>query len=302
MVKRILDATATDFLKMNATDLAKSIQMTEGRTISAEVICTYEPPTEGVTLAEIAAAFGADIITLDYFDPDNPLIMGLPPEIAQKGDVLFQLKRLVGRPIAVNMAITKQSEGGWLYTRRYTPERLDKLVRQGADILFLYGDPQSGVTLDEMVSTIQHISSNYYERLLLVAIPDVYFPAPVSDKIKSVYKQAHEKLLSAGAHSIGLIMPGSKQAWRLEETGVLVDHVHALGGLVWLIMTHSVEGGPTDNIHQIALNAKMVGGDAYRLDEAGLYGMPLPENIFEFSLAIRGKRHTYRRMALSPLR
>ncbi|MEM3485057.1 MAG: hypothetical protein QXI12_05500 [Candidatus Methanomethyliaceae archaeon] len=302
MIKRILDATASDFLKMSATDLAQSIRMTEGRTIAAEVICTYEPPTEGVTHAEIAAAFGADIITLDHFDPDKPEIRGLPSEIAQKEDILLQLKKLVGRPIAVNMAITKQCEGGWLYSRRYTPERLERLVFQGADIVFLYGDPQSGVTLEDMTSVIQQISHRYHEKLLLVAIPDVYFPAPVNQDIRSMYKQSHEKILAAGAHSIGLIMPGSKQSWRVEDTTDLVDHVHALGGLVWLIMTHSVEGSPIDSIHQLALSAKMTGGDVYRLDEAGLSGMPLPENILEFSLAIRGKRHTYRRMALSPFR
>lgn len=59
---------------------------------------------------------------------------------------------------------------------------------------------------------------------------------------------------------------------------------------------------PRENIQQMALNAKMLGGDVYRLDEAGLAGMPLPENILEFSLTIRGKRHIYRRMALSVLR
>jgi hypothetical protein len=97
-------------------------------------------------------------------------------------------------------------------------------------------------------------------------------------------------------------MPGSKQGWRLDETAELVDNIHSYHGLVWLIMTGSVEGSPVENIHQMALNAKMIGGDVYRLDEAGLSGMPLPENIFEFSLTVKGKRHTYRRMALSPLR
>jgi hypothetical protein len=49
----------------------------------------------------------------------------------------------------------------------------------------------------------------------------------------------------------------------------------------------------------LALQAKMLGFDVHRLDEAGLSGMPTPENILAYSLAIRGERHTYRRMALS---
>lgn len=302
MTKRILDAAASDFLAMNAAELTKSIRETEGRTISAEVICTYEPPVEGVTHAEIAAAFGADIITLDHFDPDNPLIRGLPASVAAQPDILRQLKRMIGRPIAVNMAVTRQEEGGWLYTRRYSAERLEKLVQQGADIVFLYGDPHSGQSAAEVAAAAREARVRYGDDLMLVGVPDVFFPPPNDEALREQYLRAHEQILSAGAQCIGLVMPGSKQGWRLEETAALVDHVHQLGGLVWLILTGSVEGSPRENIQQMALNAKMIGGDVYRLDEAGLAGMPLPENILEFSLTIRGKRHTYRRMALSVLR
>lgn len=302
MAKRILDASSSDFFSMNAAQLAQSIRETEGRTISAEVICTYEPPVEGVTHAEIAAAFGADIITLDHFDPDNPLIRGLPSSIASQPDILRQLKRMIGRPIAVNMAVTRQEEGGWLYTRRYSAERLEKLVQQGADIVFLYGDPHSGQTAAEVAAAAREARARYGDDLMLVGVPDVFFPPPNDEAQREKYRQAHEQILSAGAQCIGLVMPGSKQGWRLEETAGLVDHVHDMGGLVWLILTGSVEGSPRENIQQMALNAKMLGGDVYRLDEAGLAGMPLPENILEFSLTIRGKRHTYRRMALSVLR
>lgn len=302
MTKRILDAAASDFFSMNAAQLAQSIRETEGRTISAEVICTYEPPVEGVTHAEIAAAFGADIITLDHYDPDQPLIRGLPSSIASQPDILRQLKRMIGRPIAVNMAVTRQNEGGWLYTRRYSPERLEKLVQQGADIVFLYGDSATGQTAREVAAAAHEARRRYGDSLMLVGVPDVYFPAPVNEAIRQQYRQAHQEIIEAGAQCIGLVMPGSKQSWRLEDTAALVDHVHQLNGLVWLILTGSVEGSPLENIQQMALNAKMVGGDVYRLDEAGLAGMPLPENILEFSLTIRGKRHTYRRMALSVLR
>lgn len=302
MTKRMLDARASDFAQMSAADLAKSIRETEGRTIAAEVIVNYEPPTEGVTHAEIAAAFGADIIALDHYDPDHPLINGMPQAAASYAAPVSELKRLLGLPVSINMAVTAQKEGGALYTRRYSPERMDKAVAQGADIVFLYGDPLSGVALSEVVKAVRETKQKFGDRVLLVGVPNVYFPAPVSEDVQAAYRSAHEQLLSAGAESIGLVMPGSKQSWRLEDVSRLVDHVHALGGLVWLIMTASVEGSPFGNIQQMAQNAKMAGGDIYRLDEAGLSGMPLPENILEFALTIRGKRHTYRRMALSPLR
>lgn len=97
-------------------------------------------------------------------------------------------------------------------------------------------------------------------------------------------------------------MPGSHRGWQLELTARVVDGKQGDGGPVWLFITGSIEGGPKEALYQMALSAKMLGADAYRLDEAGLSGMPIPENILAFSLAIRGARHTYWRMASSILR
>ena len=181
MVKRMLDARASDFAAMSASELAQSIRETEGRTIAAEVIVHYEPPTEGVTHAEICAAFGADIITLHHFDADHPVINGLPGGAASYTAPISELKRLIGLPVAVNMAITGQAEGGGLYSRRYTPERLERLVEMGADIVFLYGDPLSGKTIEDVTEAVRSAKAGYGERLFLAGVPDVWLPAPVND-------------------------------------------------------------------------------------------------------------------------
>jgi hypothetical protein len=47
------------------------------------------------------------------------------------------------------------------------------------------------------------------------------------------------------------------------------------------------------------LMSKMTGADILHIGDAGYSGMANPENILAFSLAIRGRRHTYRRMAVS---
>jgi hypothetical protein len=98
---------------------------------------------------------------------------------------------------------------------------------------------------------------------------------------------------------VGLPLPGSKQGWTVEAAARLVDCIHSEGGLAWSIITGSVEGSQAETMIQLALQAKMIGFDVHRLDEAGLSGMPSPENILNYSLAIRGERHTYRRMAMS---
>ena len=59
----------------------------------------------------------------------------------------------------------------------------------------------------------------------------------------------------------------------------------------------SQEGADVSTIRQIALMCKMTGTDIHHLGDAGYGGIALPENIQAYSIAIRGVRHTYRRMA-----
>lgn len=64
----------------------------------------------------------------------------------------------------------------------------------------------------------------------------------------------------------------------------------------------SQEGADEHTIRQIALASKMAGADMHHIGDAGYHGIAVPENIMAYSIAIRGKRHTYIRMARSPLR
>ena len=43
----------------------------------------------------------------------------------------------------------------------------------------------------------------------------------------------------------------------------------------------------------------MAGTDIHHIGDSGYVGMALPENIMAYSVAIRGIRHTYRRIAQS---
>jgi len=46
----------------------------------------------------------------------------------------------------------------------------------------------------------------------------------------------------------------------------------------------------------------MAGADLFHIGDAGYGGIAVPENILQYSLVIRGRRHTYLRMARSILR
>ena len=70
-------------------------------------------------------------------------------------------------------------------------------------------------------------------------------------------------------------------AQRARETGIRVD-----------------DGVVNATIEQIALMCKMTGTDLHHVGDAGVGGLN-PENLMAYSIAIRGKRHTYLRMARS---
>ena len=160
MPKRLLDCCASDFRSFTKSDLLESIQKSEGRVIACETIGTVQPLLGNVTNAEFAASMGADILLLNMFDVQHPVINGLPE--TEPENTVRMLKKLTGRPIGT-----------------------------------------------------------------------------------------------------------------------------------------SQEGADTDTIRRIALMCKMAGTDIHHIGDTGYTGMALAENIMAYSIAVRGIRHTYHRMAIS---
>ncbi len=64
----------------------------------------------------------------------------------------------------------------------------------------------------------------------------------------------------------------------------------------------SQEGASVTVIEQLALWSKLTGADIHHIGDAGYSGIAVPENITAFSIALRGRRHTWKRMASSILR
>ncbi|MEG1429508.1 MAG: haloacid dehalogenase-like hydrolase, partial [Hydrogenoanaerobacterium sp.] len=76
-------------------------------------------------------------------------------------------------------------------------------------------------------------------------------------------------------------------------------YAHSLGALTITAIGTSQEGADTATMRQLALMCKMTGTDIHHLGDAGYGGIALPENIVAYSVAMRGVRHTYHRMASS---
>ena len=131
-------------------------------------------------------------------------------------------------------------------------------------------------------------------------------PQTTRNRITGILTEGAEKIITrediaafsaAGADIILLPAPGTVPGITLEYVREMVSFAHALGCLTITAIGTSQEGADINTIRQIALMCKMTGTDIHHLGDAGYGGMALPENIQAYSIAVRGIRHTYRRMA-----
>jgi hypothetical protein len=309
MAKRILSAVASDFEAMGRADLLESIHLAEGRTVCAEVVSGSVPLVYGTTNAETAAAFGADLISLNGYDVQRPMIMGAPggeplPEglpIPRDfplglGVSISAVKRLIGRPIGNKLdcvpAELRDEFGG----RAATAENGRLAVELGTDFLWLAGNPGTGASTKLIAQGVAEVAEAVGDQVIIIA-GKMHGAGLGRADVISV--EAIRDYAKAGADIIVVPAPGTVPGATLEYTKELVEAIHEAGPLAMTGMGTSQEGADVETIRQIALMSKMTGADVLHIGDAGFAGMAPPENITAFSIAIRGQRHTYRRMALS---
>ncbi|RHW38937.1 haloacid dehalogenase-like hydrolase [Neobacillus notoginsengisoli] len=305
-MKRILDCTASDFAKMTGQDIKKSIIASEGRTLLSEVIGAFTPIYPAVTNAEMAAAFGADLILVNFFDVFNPEMQGMPNDHPE--EIIRDLKKLVGRPIGLNlepvdMSAEKLEKLTELPEGRIATERSIRRAKElGFDFVCLTGNPKTGVSNTEITKAISVGREVFGPEGLIIA--GKMHGAGVAGETGSTImsEETLHGFIEAGADIILIPSPGTVPGFTVEKTSKLVDIVHKKGALAILTTGTSQEGSDEATVRQIALNSKMAGADLYHIGDAGAHGIALPENIMAYSIVVRGKRHTYIRMAASVVR
>jgi hypothetical protein len=114
-----------------------------------------------------------------------------------------------------------------------------------------------------------------------------------------ITKHDIEFFVEAGADIILLPAPGTVPGITTDYIRELVNYSHSLGALTMTTIGTSQEGADSETIKRIALLCKMTGTDIHHLGDAGYAGIAVPQNIMDYSIAIRGVRHTYSRMARS---
>ncbi len=305
-MKRILDCRSSDFQAMSRDGLLAAIAGGEGRTLVCETIGTLTPLLEDVTNAEFAAAMGADILLLNLFDVEKPVIRGLPKCAPE--DTVRLLKKLTGRPIGINLEPVEQAlsprdpeDNLWSMTagRKATLENGRRAAQMGVNCLFLTGNPGNGVSNAAIVDTLKVYKRELGDRLVLAAGKMHASGVLTEGGEKIITREDVKAFAKAGADIILLPAPGTVPGITMEYIRDLVSYAHSLNCLTVTAIGTSQEGADAATIRQIALLCKMTGTDMHHLGDSGCCGMALPENIQAYSVAIRGIRHTYRRMAAS---
>lgn len=304
MAKRMLDCYASDFARFTKQDLLESIQKSEGRVVACETIGTVQPMLGNLTNAECAAAMGADIILLNMFDVQHPVVNGLPE--TEPENTVKLLKQLTGRPIGINLEPVEEDVQGetdpmWKMSagRRATKENALRAKELGVDFILLTGNPGMGVTNPAIIKTLKEFKALIGDTVVLAA-GKMHAAGVLTEAAENIMtEQDIQDFVEAGADIILLPAPGTVPGITMEYARTLVNCAHRHGALTITAIGTSQEGADVDTLKRIALMCKMAGTDIHHIGDTGYMGMALPENIMAYSIAIRGVRHTYHRMAAS---
>lgn len=308
MFKRLLDANRSDFAAMSPPDLVESIRLSEGRVVAAEVIAIAPPLLDKVSNAELAAGMGADLILFNLYDLTAPQVTGFPdhgeasPRVPifdrmswGRGVTMAHVKEWIGRPVGLNLEPVENLEALTTSGRLASPENAQAAVAQGADFIVLTGNPRTGVTTAGIARALVAIRETVGDGVVLLA--GKMHAAGISGPV--VTAAGVDAFADGGADGVLLPAPGTVPGMTVEIVRALVETAHERELLVMNTVGTSQEGANVSTIEQLALMSKMTGADIHHLGDAGTIGIAVPENITAWSMALRGRRHTWHRMTAS---
>lgn len=300
MIKRSIDWNASDIYHMSKEEKLMNIWASEGRTLISEIVSTAPPLLSDVSNVELACGFGADLILLNFYDVNHPMVQGIL--IEQNGQLIHTIKEMTGRMIGINLepvderAEMVDQQLDLPQGRKATVENVKKALEQGIDFIVLTGNPKTGVTNEAIQRKIKEISREVGTEIILAA--GKMHGAGTTGNVMTI--EIARQFILAGADIILLPAPGTIPGMTVDCVKELVEFSHQQGKMAMTAIGTSQEGADEDTIKRIALYCKMAGADLHHIGDAGISpGIATPENIMAYSIAIKGKRHTYRRMAKS---
>ena len=297
-MKRLLSCFASEMLAMNGEELRQSILASEGRTIIAETVVNVPPMLGNVTNGETAAAFGADLILLNAFDCFDPQIGGLP----ETDEPIKLLRELCGRPVGANLEPVDEDaalmEEKTLLSpgRKATAETFKAAEKLGLQFICLTGNPGTGVTNRTIEAAIRTAKKHFSGLIIAGKMHGAGVNEPV------VSRESVQRFIDAGADVILLPAAGTVPGVQESEIYEACKLIKAAGRLSLTAIGTAQETSDPGTIREIALSSKRAGADIQHIGDSGWGGLAFPENIMTMSLAIRGARHTYFKMAQSARR
>lgn len=313
-MKRIFELSMSDVKNMKKSELINTIKYSEGRTVMAETVIANPPLIGKVSNPELAAAFGADMITLNFFDFNCPIIWGIDDinidasvglEELHKGlsvkakenfnnkNYIRDIKHMVGRLIGVNIEPVPEGSN-YFEGRTLTESNLNKIKEYGFDYIVITGNPNTGVTTETIIEGVKKAKAILGNEVIIIA-----------GKMhgaggENIYDQeVLKEFVKSGADVVLIPAVGTVPGVDANLAKDLIDAIHEAGGLAMTAIGTSQEGAQKNIIENIAIMCKAAGADIQHIGDAGYAGIALPENIMTMSIAVRGVRHTYRRIAYS---
>jgi len=280
--------------KLEKSELIHAIKNSKGRTLLTELFISKPALLGDVSNMEAARAFGADLLLLNDMDLSNLKFPGFKSSFNSIDD----LKTYVGCPIGIDLYIIHPDNTGWPGPQlEATIINLEKAIELGFDFVNLVADPDVGATNEQLINHIKDIPDHIKEQLVIIS-GRMNFAGLTGHAAEIFTTEFVEKLTKAGIDILLLPTPGTAQGMNMTLASKLVQAANSSGIMTMSGIGSSQEGSDDSTIRNLAMNARMIGVDIHHLGDAGyVSGMPTPENIMTYSVAIKGKRHTYRKMA-----
>lgn len=299
-MKRLISCDTSDLLKMSKKQKLESILASEGRVSMSESVVVMQSQLPPLSNAELACAFGADMLLLNVFNVNRPMIAG----IGEGDDVVKKLKNYTGRLVGCNLEPQDKTEdmiGEKFHLddgRTASLQNAKRALELGFDFILLTGNPGTGVSNKRILEVLKEISDELGDEIILMAGKMHAAGSRKEAGNKIVDEAMIREFSNAGADVILLPCPGTVPGIQVDFITKMVDEIHSLGKLALTAIGTSQESSDKNTIQQLALMAKMTGTDIHHIGDAGVGGIDA-ENILHYNIAIKGKRHTYTRIARS---
>ena len=185
-----------------------------------------------------------------------------------------------------------------------TEENMKLAVEQGFDKVGVYGWAKEEKFLKTLEKLVKIADGKVLVEAGIPHGPGLIYARQVPYNLRElVTPKFAANMVKAGARIVQVPAVGSLPGFTKEYVAEIIDAVHEQNGLCCTGIHSSQEGTDSSTIRRIAIDNKSLGADIQVLGDAGLNeNMGLPETIQALCIAIKGKRHTYRRLTESVMR